>query len=872
MSAPSSDGAYILTARSTGAATLICTISAVGTVATTVTATITFTAVSSSLATPQNLTVACTSSGTRLTVSFDAVADADSYLISGIATEPDERRGRGSGREKFTVGGTSRYRTYDVSVQSKTSDGGTSDPSPAVRVVCRRSAPSGLSATCGTDGTVTVEWDRYRFWDRTAAALFEWDGFDIDGDLGEYSRPTGGSPVVLADNSRAIRYVQPQSGRTYNIRLRAVHGATPTEWTSPHPVTCPLFIPASVRVECRRADERVHVSWDPVAGISSYTATIIGTKPPRRFERTKVLGPNFHSDPPTSFDFEGLVGWRYSVKVKAHKGEAASADSPAATATCTAVAPPAPTGVTASCSNDVLTVEWDPAGTGFSAATSYKPRVFTGTSMAPDTRWTTTTTATTATLRATGEDDLPETGIFKVKVKATNTAGDSDWSDHAEATCGPPGPVTGLVCAVVSDDSITIEWNPVVGDKGYQVVASILDVTSPFNASLLGWEDVGIPRKTSADKFVYEIEGLDSEVEYYLGVRARNDEGLGDLGSGSVRQCETIDDDWFVVTCSGDGALVAVWSDPSGDLPSPSGYTVTASVASSPLGSGVVGTYSGVGLTRSWLVSPNRAYRVEAMTGNMSGGPVYAKAERVKCPLLSSPDWNGPNTVGSDFWDRVLAAIETLGDSNQSVSPIEALLAPITIGVEQYYYTDYQIALASRACLTSTSDGHTTKTCDEVWDERIEVRLDESSLDQVVDDAIELLVPDDAFTVSWQSSVTANTLWNLHQTAQGTGYLGAVRASLPFALKRPGLFLAAAIIIDFSYHEVTQPRALISGMASCWFVPPEDRGSDIKSWKPMRHPTAGPPNSLPTKMTTTTTVGNVTTTRNSVIHYCQEEV
>ena len=124
-----------------------------------------------------------------------------------------------------------------------------------------------------------------------------------------------------------------------------------------------------------------------------------------------MLGPNFHIDPLTSFDFEGLVGWRYSVKVKAHKGEAASANSPAATDTCTAVAPPAPTGVTASCSNDVLTVEWDPAGTGFSAATSYKPRVFTGTSMTPDTRWNANAagTATSATLPAADEPDLPDT-------------------------------------------------------------------------------------------------------------------------------------------------------------------------------------------------------------------------------------------------------------------------------------------------------------------------------------------------------------------------------------------------------------------------------------------------------------------------------
>ena len=436
------------------------------------------------------------------------------------------------------------------------------------------------------------------------------------------------------------------------------------------------------------------------------------------------------------------AGNRYEVRVAAEVDGAFTTPTTPAGDTCEAIAPPAPTGVTASCSSGTLTVTWNSAGEGLAKATSYKPRIFTGNPLTESTDWTANTAGhdmTTATIPATGEDDLPTTGIFQVKVKATNTAGDSPYSDPVEATCGKPGPVDGVECTVVSDGSITIEWNPVVGADGYQAVASIWDVSSPLNAYQLGWEDAGIPRKTSSGKFVYELDGLDSEVDYYLGVRARNSSGLGDLGSDSVRQCETIDDDWFAARCTGDGVLVAEWSDPSGELPNPSNYSVTARMASAPYGSGVVGTYSGVGLTRSWLVTPNRAYQVDIATENASGGPVYAKTKRVKCPLLSSPVWGSPNTTGSDFWDRVLTAIETLGDST---SPIEVVLAPVTIGVEQYYYTDYQIALASRTCQSTVSGGHTTQTCDEVWDERIEVRLDESSLDQVVDDAIEYLVPD----------------------------------------------------------------------------------------------------------------------------------
>ncbi|WP_419924858.1 hypothetical protein [Candidatus Poriferisocius sp.] len=579
-------------------------------------------------------------------------------------------------------------------------------------------------------------------------------------------------------------------------------------------------------------------------------------------------------NPPTNHTLAGAIGARYTVTVAASRGGTEwSPESPPGSTACTPVAPPAPNVVTASCQGGVLTVEWDTAGTGLSRATIYKPRIFTSETMTADTRWTANAagTATSATIPADGEPDLPATGTFQVKVKAANTAGDSGFSDPAEATCGPPGLVSGVDCTVVSDDSITIEWNPVVGADGYQVVASIWDVASPLNANLLGWEDAGIPRMASSGKFVFKLDGLDSEVGYYLGVRARNSSGLGDLGSGSVRQCETIDDDWFVVRCTGNGVLAAEWSDPSGDLPEPSKYSVTAYMASASSGSGVVGTYSGVGLIRSWLVRPNQPYLVEVATENAFGGPVYAKAKRVKCPLLSSPDWNSPNNTGSAFWDRVLAAIRTLGNSGTSSNPIEITLAPITIGVEQYYYTDYQIALASRTCKSTVSDGHTTQTCDEVWDERIEVRLDKSSLDQVVDDAITYLVPDITFKLKWESLASVNTLLQLYSTAQGTGYLGSVKIYLPRAALRSGQLVAAALIIDFTYHDISQPRALISGMSECWYVLPKDRGSDIKSWKSKRYPIAGSPNSPSTQLTAAKTLGNVTTIRNAIVHYCDVE-
>ena len=194
-----------------------------------------------------------------------------------------------------------------------------------------------------------------------------------------------------------------------------------------------------VQVVCQ-ADGRLKTTWVRNTGATQYrlrisvtatTSTQVATLPdilvaqPAQATRT------------ISHYRDAVVGKRYEVRVAAQTGGVWSADSAPAADTCTAVAPPAPTGVTASCSNDVLTVEWESAGTGLAKATSYKPRIFTGTSMTPDTRWTAnaTGTATSATLPAANEDDLPETGVFQVKVKATNTAGDSPYSTATDASC-----------------------------------------------------------------------------------------------------------------------------------------------------------------------------------------------------------------------------------------------------------------------------------------------------------------------------------------------------------------------------------------------------------------------------------------------------
>ena len=100
------------------------------------------------------------------------------------------------------------------------------------------------------------------------------------------------------------------------------------------------------------------------------------------------------------------------------------------------------------------------------------PRLHRAVSPQRSTNWTANASGfdtASATIPATGEDDLPTNDTFQVKVKATNTAGDSPWSAAVDVTCGKPGPVTGLKCTAAGDDSLTVTWDGSAGAKSFEV-------------------------------------------------------------------------------------------------------------------------------------------------------------------------------------------------------------------------------------------------------------------------------------------------------------------------------------------------------------------------------------------------------------------
>jgi hypothetical protein len=183
-------------------------------------------------------------------------------------------------------------------------------------------------------------------------------------------------------------------------------------------------------------------------------------------------------------------------------------------------APPAPTDLAAvPVSSSRIDLSW----TASSGATGYKVE------RSPDgaSGWAQIAAPTGTTHSDTGLS--PSTPYF-YRVRATNTGGDSGYSDTATATTlaapppEPPMAPTNLSARAVSSSQINLAWTASAGATGYKVERSPNGTSS--------WTQIATPSGSS-----FSDTGLSARTTYYYRVRATN--AAGDSGYSNVDSART---------------------------------------------------------------------------------------------------------------------------------------------------------------------------------------------------------------------------------------------------------------------------------------------------------------------------------------------
>ncbi len=241
--------------------------------------------------------------------------------------------------------------------------------------------------------------------------------------------------------------------------------------------------------------------------------------------------PHTHTGTATSTTIAGLTnGTAYQVRVRAQnsvgEGVWSTSSSPSGKATPGAT-PGQPDAPTLTVMNASLGVSWTAPANGGSPITGYKVGRCSA-NCGTDANWTVTTLNTIDT--ATTLDGLANGTAYQVRVAATNSIGDSDWSDSATATpVATPGKpdAPGLT---VKDASLDVSWSApadngsAITDYDVQYRACTATprtcATSPTWGPWTEWNASNTSTATTAT-----ITGLANGTAYQVQVRAQNSIG-----------------------------------------------------------------------------------------------------------------------------------------------------------------------------------------------------------------------------------------------------------------------------------------------------------------------------------------------------------
>ncbi len=405
-------------------------------------------------------------------------------------------------------------------------------------------APTGLTASAGSDGQVRLSWqapagDGLQYW------VYQRDVTAGQTHFARLRVPTPQTSATLA---------LLQSDHVYQFRVTAANSAgegPPSATVSASVHLDPPPAPASLTASAA-ADGSIVLAWQPVTGAWSYTAYRKDlTAGDTAFAKITSVG----GGSTTLTINEAEPNHTYEFYVTATHGGGESAQSNHATATALLALPPAPSGLTATPNADgTIALSWTAPGTNLWYYV-YQRDVTAGetgfTRLPLPITQGTTMTASYLTLAHT----------YEFKVTAINQAGEGPASGTVQATANvpPPGKPTGLTATPKSDGTIALSWTAPGTNLWYYVYQQ--DVTAGGN-----WQKLPLPI-TEGTTMTAGL--LTQGHSYQFKVTAINSGGEGQASDVATATCHYAPPPAptnLRGVSAGDGSIDLTWDAPGANL------------------------------------------------------------------------------------------------------------------------------------------------------------------------------------------------------------------------------------------------------------------------------------------------------------------
>jgi titin len=378
-----------------------------------------------------------------------------------------------------------------VRATTSSGDSAYSNEASATTLLSVPSAPSGLTATAISAGQINLSW----------SDVANETGFKIErktGSGGTYTQiaTTGANITTYSDTGLT-------AGTTYFYRVRATNASGDSSYSNETSATTTIAPPnaPSGLTATATSSTQINLSWTDVANETGF-----------KIERKTGAGGTYSQigtvgTGVVSYNDTGLTAnTNYYYRVRATNAGGDSPYSNEANATTLNTSPAAPSGLTATAiSTTQINLSWTDNS---SNETGFKIERKTGSG------GTYAEIGTVgANITAYSNTGLTEGTNYFYRVRATNTIGDSAYSNEANTTTftNPPNAPSGLAATTVSSTQINLSWADVANETGFKI-----ERKTGVGGTYSQIATVG------AGVVTYNNTGLAPNTTYYYRIRATN--------------------------------------------------------------------------------------------------------------------------------------------------------------------------------------------------------------------------------------------------------------------------------------------------------------------------------------------------------------